>query len=187
MIFAAMVLYVLVGVEIFRRGGIFQSVNQDSIRLDDGVPSTAGTASPHCDKEADLAAEFDFRLQPDHVFGSHSRVESLAGTQKHSIITTRSDAPILPVSTPRHSSLSLRQYILMPLFFFLALLTVWVAPSTNRVASFINPDYSSYPLLVAVGATGSLRGFWNGIIFITLGMKSWKKDNQEQRRARRQQ
>jgi hypothetical protein len=70
----------------------------------------------------------------------------------------------------------------MPVFFFLALLTVWVAPSTNRVASFINPNFSSYPLLVAVGATGSLRGFWNGLIFITLGMKSRRKRNDVQER-----
>jgi hypothetical protein len=109
-------------------------------------------------------------------------VESLHQSQKHSITTTHSGAAILHSGLPRRSSLSLRQYILMPVFFFLALLTVWVAPSTNRVASFINPNFSSYPLLVAVGATGSLRGFWNGLIFITLGMKSRRKRNDVQER-----
>ncbi|EAQ87411.1 hypothetical protein CHGG_04030 [Chaetomium globosum CBS 148.51] len=73
------------------------------------------------------------------------------------------------------SSLSFRQYILMPLFFFLALLLVWVAPSTNRVASFVDPHSSSYPLMLTVGVMGSLRGFWNGIVFVVVGMRSWKR------------
>jgi len=63
----------------------------------------------------------------------------------------------------------------MPLFFFLALLSVWVAPSTNRLATFVHPGFASYPLLLVVGASGSLRGFWNGLVFLTLGMKSRKR------------
>jgi hypothetical protein len=63
----------------------------------------------------------------------------------------------------------------MPLFFFLTLLLVWVAPSTNRVASFVDPTFASYPLMLVVGVTGSLRGFWNGIVFVVVGMRSWKR------------
>ena len=66
----------------------------------------------------------------------------------------------------------------MPLMIFVVLLAIWVAPSTNRVASLINPTYISDPLLLAVGATGSLRGFWNGVVFITIGMKA-RKGNTE--------
>jgi hypothetical protein len=73
----------------------------------------------------------------------------------------------------------------MPLFFFLALLLVWVAPSTNRVASFINPSFSSYPLLLMVGITGSLRGFWNGIVFVAVGMRSWKRRKESDEMALR--
>ncbi|KAL2267366.1 hypothetical protein VTJ83DRAFT_4643 [Remersonia thermophila] len=73
------------------------------------------------------------------------------------------------------SSLSFRQYILMPLFFFIALLLVWMCPSTNRVAVFANPDFFSYELHLMVGITGSLRGFWNGIVFIVVGMRSWRR------------
>lgn len=62
----------------------------------------------------------------------------------------------------------------MPLMIFIVLLAIWVAPTTNRVASFTNPGYLSDPLLLAVGATGSLRGFWNGVVFITIGMKARK-------------
>ncbi|KAL1842332.1 hypothetical protein VTJ49DRAFT_5500 [Mycothermus thermophilus] len=77
------------------------------------------------------------------------------------------------------SSLSFRQYILMPLFFFLALLLVWVCPSTNRVAVFANPRFFSYELHLMVGITGSLRGFWNGIVFVVVGMRSWKRRKEE--------
>jgi hypothetical protein len=63
----------------------------------------------------------------------------------------------------------------MPLLFFVVLLTIWMAPTTNRVASLIDPAYLSYPLLIAVGATGSLRGFWNGVVYITIGLKARKR------------
>lgn len=63
----------------------------------------------------------------------------------------------------------------MPLTIFIVLLVIWVAPSTNRVASLLNPTYLSDPLLIAVAATGSLRGFWNGIVFVTLGMKARRR------------
>ncbi|KAK3379634.1 hypothetical protein B0T24DRAFT_663768 [Lasiosphaeria ovina] len=96
---------------------------------------------------------------------------------------THEQPPTTPRLQPMKSSLSFRQYILMPLFFFLALLSVWVAPTTNRVAAFASPSFSSYPLLLVVGATGSLRGFWNGMVFVTIGMKSRStRRRQEQRR-----
>ncbi|KIM95763.1 hypothetical protein OIDMADRAFT_133399 [Oidiodendron maius Zn] len=75
------------------------------------------------------------------------------------------------VSIHRQSH-SFRQYILMPLMIFAAELAVWVAPTTNRIVSFIDPSYESYPLLMAVALTGSLRGFWNGVFFVAIGMKS---------------
>ncbi len=93
-----------------------------------------------------------------------------------------STARINPTKT---SSLSFRQYILMPLFFFLAMLLVWVAPSTNRVATFINPSFFSYPLNLVVGVTGSLRGFWNGIVFVVVGMRSWKRRKESDEMALR--
>ncbi|CAK7221667.1 hypothetical protein SCUCBS95973_004576 [Sporothrix curviconia] len=76
------------------------------------------------------------------------------------------------------SALSLRQYLLMPVMFFVVLLAIWVAPTTNRVASFVDPSFVSFPLYLAVGATGSLRGFWNGLVFLAVGMRS----RQSQRR-----
>lgn len=63
----------------------------------------------------------------------------------------------------------------MPSLFFLALLATWVTPTINRVSSFIRPNYESYSLLLAVSVLGSLRGFWNGVIFITMGMNGWRR------------
>jgi len=63
----------------------------------------------------------------------------------------------------------------MPLMIFVVLLFIWVAPSTNRISSFIDPNFESFPLLITVGLTGSLRGFWNGVVFVTIGMKARKR------------
>jgi hypothetical protein len=76
---------------------------------------------------------------------------------------------------PRRPPVSFRKYILMPLMFFFLLLAIWVAPTVNRVASFINPNFVSFPLYLAVGSMGSLRGFWNGVVFMVIGMKERKR------------
>ncbi len=70
------------------------------------------------------------------------------------------------------SAFSLRQYFLLPILFTVVTLAVWVAPSTNRVLSFVHPSFTSFPLHLAAGATGSLRGFWNAVVFITVGLRS---------------
>jgi hypothetical protein len=61
--------------------------------------------------------------------------------------------------------------------FFVVLLAIWVAPTTNRVLAFVNLGYESYPLLLAVVSTGSLRGFWNAVVFVTLGIKERRRTN----------
>ncbi|KAE9376167.1 hypothetical protein N431DRAFT_532430 [Stipitochalara longipes BDJ] len=76
---------------------------------------------------------------------------------------------------PRRPPVSFRKYILMPLMFWFLLLAIWVAPTVNRVASFINPEFVSFPLYIAVGSMGSLRGFWNGVVFMVIGMKERKR------------
>jgi hypothetical protein len=105
---------------------------------------------------------------------------SISHSHRHTLndlpsVAVTAHASAAPPSAPSGSPLSFRQYILMPLFFFFALLLVWVCPSTNRVAIFVNPDFFSYPLHLMVGITGSLRGFWNGIVFVVVGMRSWKR------------
>jgi hypothetical protein len=164
-----MVLYCLVGIEIVRRRRAIRAVSSGSVPLDDIVMAASQTSSSSFDNTVVMRGDFDVHSQPEQVLTSHSADESLISTSKYPIPNSRRH------HLPQRPSLSFRQYILMPLFFFLALLSVWVAPTTNRVASFVNPSFSSYPLLLAVGTTGSLRGFWNGVVFITIGMKSWRR------------
>ncbi|KAL2859179.1 hypothetical protein BJX68DRAFT_261627 [Aspergillus pseudodeflectus] len=75
-----------------------------------------------------------------------------------------------PIIRPQ-SAVSLRKFLLMPILFFLALLTTWVTPTINRIYAFRHPGQEPYPLMVAVAALGSLRGFWNGIIFVSMRSK----------------
>lgn len=164
-----MVLYCLVGIEIVRRRRALQSLTSNSVAMDDTVLPATDASYASSSNTVAMTVEFDVYSQRGQMSTSHSGNESLLTTSKCSVSTPRHP------NTPRRSSLSFRQYILMPLFFFLAMLSVWVAPTTNRVASFVNPQFSSFPLLLAVGTTGSLRGFWNGLVFITIGMKSWKR------------
>lgn len=90
-----------------------------------------------------------------------------------------SSIPRLPAPVqsrpPRQRRLSFRQYILIPLLFFFALLATWVAPTVYRVYLFGQPDYSSFSLLLAVSALTSLRGLFIAIIFITMGIKARKR------------
>ncbi|KAG7287194.1 hypothetical protein NEMBOFW57_006699 [Staphylotrichum longicolle] len=163
-------LYLLVGIEIARRRRILRAIssNVDSSAIEDTVPPPPHDSS--CSNST--SADYDDTIPP-------SSDDSPTITSKY---YTSSAPRINPTKT---SSLSFRQYILMPLFFFLALLLVWVAPSTNRVASFINPSFSSYPLMLMVGITGSLRGFWNGIVFVAVGMRSWKRRKESDEMALR--
>lgn len=172
MILIISVVYTIVGIEIVKRTRAMNAINSGNFAMDDTMVAPPSEVScSHSNEGVAVGVEFDVRSQPGNFSTSRSAEESLISTSKRSFSTCRPRT----FQQPKLSSLSFRQYILMPLFFFLALLSVWVAPSTNRVASFVNPHFSSYPLMLCVGITGSLRGFWNGIVFITLGMKTWKR------------
>jgi len=88
--------------------------------------------------------------------------------------------------TPKQRRVSLRQYVIMPSLFFLAMLATWIAPTINRIAEFVHHKHGTYSLLLSVSTLGSLRGFWNGVIFITIGMKGWKRRASERRMVLRQ-
>jgi hypothetical protein len=150
----------MVGVEIIKRRRALKSITADSeVFLDDAVlPAEEPVAAP--------------------IPSSRSINHTSHGSTDGSVLTTKQS--LNQLNAPKRSSLSFRQYVLMPLFFFLALLTVWVAPSTNRVATFADPNFASFPLIVTVGVTGSLRGFWNALVFVAVGMKSWKRRKEEE-------
>lgn len=175
-------LYLFVGIEIARRRRILRSISSN-IHNEDTVPPPP---EHHLDESSRNSTTLDYDdTNPTHSDASPTSTITTATAKYYAPTTTTtittkyyssSTTPITARINPtKTSSLSFRQYILMPLFFFLAMLTVWVAPSTNRVASFINPGFSSYPLLLLVGITGSMRGFWNGIVFVVVGMRSWKR------------
>ena len=178
-IFITMVLYIIVGIEIVKRRQALKSITSDTMLLDmdDTVmPADDPSQSPSSDV-TNTATNYSYPT--NHKTKTSTSYSSASGG---SILTSRdhSNTNNLEAAAPKRSSLSFRQYILMPLFFFLALLTVWVCPSTNRVAAFIDPTFGSYPLLLLVGITGSLRGFWNSLVFILVGMKSWKRRRREE-------
>lgn len=164
-----MILYILVGLKISKRQRALRLIASDTIPLSyhDISPSTT---RPHADDAAATPPEIDMS-SPDRAPSTHSRTDSHAASS-HTLVSSRR----LTTSLHPVPSLSFRQYVLMPLFFFLAMLSVWVAPSTNRVASFVRSDFGSFPLLCAVGVTGSLRGFWNGLVFVTMGVKGRKRE-----------
>ncbi|KAH8697076.1 hypothetical protein BGW36DRAFT_416662 [Talaromyces proteolyticus] len=158
----AMILYCLVGIRVFKLRQNLNIGRADHIQL-----SSKTSIENHSNTKTSST------LQDDEI--------SIHTTSEHTIESPKS--PITPPPTsrihprPNHhqSGVSFRHYVLMPLIFFLVMLSTWVAPTINRVQAFIRHDQTSYPLLVAVVATGSLRGFWNGIIFITIGMKGRRR------------
>lgn len=151
-----MVLYGLIGWNILKRKQALKAISNDSFPLE--------TVSDH-------GVDSDDANVQDGESVSYHHPATLLHTNTLKAITLYRRPP------PNRSSLSFRQYVLMPLMIFIILLAIWIAPTTNRVASFTNPGYLSDPLLLAVGATGSLRGFWNGVVFITIGMKARKGKN----------
>jgi hypothetical protein len=186
-----MILYGLVGVEILKWRREFRSISDSYITLDTLVDANTNVSCDHFDNAVSVDAvamtvEVDAE-QPGNISQLHDAEEKGSGQNslaKSSISNKHLRVPDrIPTRqrTPVRAPVSFRQYILMPLLFFVVMLAVWVAPTTNRISQFVDPNYLSYPLLLAVGATGSLRGFWNGVVFITIGMKERKRQKKIKR------
>lgn len=180
-------LYGLVGWKIVKGKRALRSVESNVISLD---------LSQAAEKDDDdIATPSPNRIDDG---GASSSVTSSTAAKAWSHDGTESVSPLRPPDTPNsnynynhklqanQSALSLRQYILMPVMFFVVLLFIWVAPTTNRLASFVDPTFVSYPLYIAVGSTGSLRGFWNGIVFLAVGLRSRQSQRQLEAGRRRQ-
>lgn len=174
------VIYCLIGIEIGRLRDGFKLTEDDHIALTSH--STGSRPFDNNDSTVTTIIESDLNNKPGLVSESHtisrSSLERIS-TPRRSSKHLNSGANHSPGASQRR--MSFKQYILMPSLFFLALLTTWLAPTINRVSLFIHPEHHSYPLYLAVSALGSLRGFWNGIIFITMGMKGWKRRAIERR------
>ncbi|QKX56940.1 uncharacterized protein TRUGW13939_04048, partial [Talaromyces rugulosus] len=157
LIFFAMILYCLVGIQVFKLKKKFNIAQTDHIQL--SSVTTKENESDRRTSDASQAEELGIHAKSGHILESQ-------------------EEPVLFVPRVSHqqTAISFRHFVLMPLIFFLVLLSTWVAPTINRVSAFVRQDQTSYPLLIAVVATGSLRGFWNGVVFLTIGMKGRKRN-----------
>jgi hypothetical protein len=173
-----MILYCLIGLEIFKLSKEFKLSRNDHLPL----ASTTSADKPTLDDtDSGVAPTVSVSVKSQAINDSEKQTRTVGH-----ISGPRTPQPINDVSNyespKQRAPVSFRQYILMPLLFFIALLITWVTPTINRISAFRNPGYESYPLLLSVSAMGSLRGFWNGVIFITIGMKGWKRRSLEKRR-----
>ena len=174
-IVVVMILYCLVGMEIVKLRHKFKLTNNDHI-TQASTTSANNVSFDHPSNAVTMTVEANVQSQPVHIADSHGRKESVSALLSKSSIDRISASHLHPSNsiTLDHrppKQVSFREYVFMPLMFFIALLATWLAPTINRISTFINPGHESYPLLLAVGAMGSLRGFWNGVVFITIGMK----------------
>ncbi|CAI7593012.1 unnamed protein product [Penicillium bialowiezense] len=161
-----LILYILIGTEITRVRDEFKLTDDDHIALTSGNSASSVTATVESNPKRGTA--------PDP--------ESLPTSQPPSAFKKS----LVAYQTPKQRRVSLRQYVIMPSLFFLAMLATWIAPTINRIAEFVHHKHGTFPLLIAVSTLGSLRGFWNGVIFVTIGMKGWKRRASERRTALRQ-
>lgn len=169
-----MILYILVGVRVIKLRHQFDVSHADHIALSSNI-STNNHSFDNSDAVA-VTVEADIQTHP-----APSSLDQ-KGPQSFIDKTSSSPSPVVfNHKTTRKSYVSFRQYILMPMVFFLVLLATWVAPTINRISALVNPNHSSYSLMVAVAAMGSLRGFWNGVVFISIGMKSWRRESKLQK------
>lgn len=173
-----LVFYFLIGIEIARLRDEFKLSSEDHIQLTSHSSAVQSFSNPGGSVTTTVEANPKPMSPPVHEnrIGSESSIEQAIAPR-----------PVLSTHLPpnykktKQRNVSFKQYILMPSLFFLALLTTWLTPTINRVSAFIHPERESYSLLLAVSALGSLRGFWNGVIFVTIGMKGWKRRASERK------
>ncbi|KAL4902010.1 hypothetical protein BDW74DRAFT_169765 [Aspergillus multicolor] len=155
-----LVLYIVIGCQIIKLGHEFILTQDDRLRLS---------------SSADASNESLYQANHSH---NHNNLHTKPSTNtlhrsdaEAAIDITITDSPDPNPIMHHHSAVPLRKFILMPMVFFIALLTTWITPTVNRIYSFRHPGQERYALMVAVAALGSLRGFWNGLIFVTMRSK----------------
>lgn len=170
-----LLLYCLVGIEILKQRRLFKSIGNDYATLDT-IASGKDSSLNHSHTTSATVIEVSDQSRSAHTtqLNEGKEMESAPSTRFASHLR-RSHKVTLSDGNQNRSPISFRQYILMPLMFFVVLLAIWVAPTANRVGAFINPHFVSYPLLLAVGSMGSLRGFWNGVVFLIIGVKARRR------------
>jgi hypothetical protein len=169
-----LILYCLIGIEITRVRDEFKLTDDDHIALTSGNSASSVTTTVEANPQRKPAFTPESSTTGDTTEQNTFRRPPTSNTAKPDY------------QTPKQRRVSLRQYVIMPSLFFLAMLATWIAPTINRIAEFVHHKHGTYSLLLSVSTLGSLRGFWNGVIFITIGMKGWKRRASERRMALRE-
>ena len=162
-----MILYFMVGIEILKQRRFFKSLDDEFVTLDSINNITLNNTVVTTIEANAVSPTYPHDSRKEIAFDNSGSASTSSRRPPTSITYDN--------HSPRRPPVSFRKYILMPLMFFFLLLAIWVAPTVNRVASFINPNFQSFPLYLAVGSMGSLRGFWNGVVFMIIGMKERKR------------
>ncbi|KAJ5166852.1 uncharacterized protein N7482_005633 [Penicillium canariense] len=140
-----MIIYGLIGIEIFRLRDEFKLTEDDHIAL---ASASTSRLIDHTDSSVTTIVESNINNKPALI--SESQITSQLSMER---IPTPRQSPrhfrTANLDPPTQRRISFKQYILMPTLFFLALLTTWVTPTINRVSLFIHPDHQSYSLLLA--------------------------------------
>jgi len=178
-IFVTLALYCRIGIEIIKRRRALMSITNDSVQLNE----TVLPPYPAIDSTLSSPSLTIVNIHQDHP--QPYCAKSAINTTPKQINTPTTISTVSQTSLKPSSSLSFRQYIVMPLLFAITLFSVWVPSTVNRIISSIDHSYSSFPLLVVVCITCSLRGFWNGIVFVTVGRGSRKRGRDEEMIPRR--
>ncbi|KAM7194820.1 GPCR, family 2-like protein [Rhypophila sp. PSN 637] len=198
-IFITLGLYFRIGLEIIKRRQALLSISNHSVQLDNTLLPLTQLPIPQFPKPSQETKAVESDIEPPS-----SSSESTPTKSSHVIQSIKpfsppsSPSPIMVCRTPnsdsesasqvrihlqRSSSLSFRQYIIMPLLFALTLFSVWVPSTVNRIVPTIDSSFRSYPLLVLAGTSCSMRGFWNAIVFVLVGRGSRKSRTHMRRPA----
>jgi hypothetical protein len=168
-----LILYFLIGIEITRVRDEFKLTDDDHIAL------TSGNSASSVKTTIEANSQRNPGFTPESSIPSDTEQNTFRRPPTANKVNSN-------YQTPQQRRVSLRQYVIMPSLFFLAMLATWIAPTINRISEFVHHEHGTYSLLLSVSTLGSLRGFWNGVIFITIGMKGWKRRASERRMALRQ-
>ncbi|KAI2727161.1 hypothetical protein CBS147309_3503 [Penicillium roqueforti] len=143
-----LILYSLIGIEITRVRDEFKLSEDDHIALTSNNSASSITTS------ADANSRRKTGLTPESTITSDITEQN----------TFQRPPPSRNASTtyqtPKQRRVSLRQYVIMPSLFFLAMLATWIAPTINRIAEFAHHEHGSYSLLLSGGSDELRRGGW---------------------------
>ncbi|KAJ5968960.1 hypothetical protein N7501_005208 [Penicillium viridicatum] len=132
-----LILYCLIGIEITRVRDEFKLSTDDHIALTSGNSTTSVTTTEEANSQRKHALTPESTIRTD---------DTEQNTSQHPPPSRKS----ITYQTPKQRRVSLRQYVIMPSLFFLAMLATWIAPTVNRISEFVNHKHGTYSLLVSV-------------------------------------